>query len=129
MDAQYSIVRARIYEAEKQDPVKNLKQGKCRVAKIATRRGHAATARKVAKETGVSWRTILNDVKFKEAWERLQEISPKAAEIVLRDEVKDAKTELPKVPKEAFSFVANSQTPPLSRQGWRSRAYLMEALS
>jgi 16S rRNA G966 N2-methylase RsmD len=36
----------------------------------------------------------------------LQAISPKAAEIVLRDEVRDAKTQLPKVPPEVLSFVA-----------------------
>jgi hypothetical protein len=48
--------------------------------------------------------------------EALQQVSLQAAERVLRGEVRDA-------------FVANSQTPPLSRQGWRSRAYLMEALS
>jgi hypothetical protein len=64
------------------------------------------TATEVAQQTGVSRRTILNDVKFKEAWERLQEISPKAAEIVLRDEVRDAKTQLPKVPPEVLPFVA-----------------------
>jgi predicted DNA-binding transcriptional regulator YafY len=64
------------------------------------------TATEVAQQTGVSRRTILNDVKFKEAWERLQEISPKAAEIVRRDEVRDAKTQLPKVPSEALAFVA-----------------------
>jgi len=43
----------------KQNPILNLKQFQDdRVAKFATRQGHAATAKEVAAETGVSWRTI-----------------------------------------------------------------------
>jgi 5,10-methenyltetrahydromethanopterin hydrogenase len=57
---------------------------------------------------GVSYRTVQNAHRFGKVVETLQEISPQAAERVLRGEVRDAKTELPKVPKEAFSFVANS---------------------
>ena len=91
----------------KQNPILNLKQFQDdRSANFALRRGDHATAKEVAAETGVSWRTILNDVKFKEAWEALHEISPKAAEAVLRGEVKDALTMLPKVPENALAFVA-----------------------
>jgi hypothetical protein len=80
-------------------------------------------------QIGVSYRTVLNAAKFTDAVEALQEVSPQAAERVLRSEVRDALTMLPKVPKEAFSFVANSQTPPLfrGRAGGRER-YVMEAL-
>jgi hypothetical protein len=105
-DAQYSFVRARIYEALKKAPHRPPQNEKD--SNLLSFSGHDATAKEVAKLTGVHWTTILRDVKFKKACERLQEISPKAAEIVLRDEVRDAKTQLPKVPKEAFSFVANS---------------------
>jgi hypothetical protein len=105
-DAQYSIVRARIYEALKKAPHRPPQNEKD--SNLLSFSGHDATAKEVATLTGVHWTTILRDVKFKKACERLQEISPKAAEIVLRDEVRDAKTQLPKVPKEAFSFVANS---------------------
>jgi len=103
-DQQRSIVRARLYEARKRSPHRPLKNEKD--ANFSSFRGHDATAKEVAAETGVSWRTILNDVKFKEAWEALHEISPKAAEAVLRGEVKDALTMLPKVPENALEFVA-----------------------
>jgi len=76
--------------------------------------GHHATAEAVAYMIGVSYRTVQNAHRFGKVVEALQEVSPKAAERVLRGEVRDALTELPKVPEEALSFVvlANFQRRP-----------------
>jgi len=71
--------------------------------------GSQATAKKIAQITGVSPITVLRAHRFGKVVEALQEVSPQAAERVLRGEVRDA-------------LVANSQTPPRLRQGWRSRA-------
>ena len=68
--------------------------------------GHHATAEAIAHMIGVSYRTVQNAHRFGKVVEALQKISPQAAERVLRGEVRDALTELPKVPKEAVSFVA-----------------------
>jgi hypothetical protein len=113
-DAERSIVRARIYEIKKKPRGRPQKEENVQNLDIFLEEESSDqedTATEVAHQLGVSRATIFNDVKFKEAWERLQEISPKAAEIVLRDEVRNAKTELPKVPLEALPFVVspNSQ--------------------
>jgi hypothetical protein len=118
-DAERSIVRARIYEIKKKPRGRPPKEENVQNLHIFSEEEEDIsedTATEVAQQTGVSRRTILNDVKFKEAWERLQEISPKAAEIVRRDEVRDAKTQLPKVPPEVLPFVAlaNFQRRPTS---------------
>jgi hypothetical protein len=76
------------------------------VVNLTTFTGHAATARALAKQIGVGEKTIRRAEKFTDAVEMLREVSPQAVERVLRGEVRDALTELPKVPKEAFSFVA-----------------------
>jgi hypothetical protein len=108
-------VIGRIYNTLKQNPVLNLKPfqsgengegAKDREEKFTSLKGSDATARAVAKATGVSEKTVRNAGKFAEAVAALERISPKAAEIVRRDEVRDAKTQLPKVPEEMFSFVA-----------------------
>jgi hypothetical protein len=61
--------------------------------------------------------TVRRAEKFADAVEALQEVSPQAAERVLRGEVRDALTELPKVASEARSFVAlaNFQRRPTNR--------------
>jgi hypothetical protein len=61
--------------------------------------------------------TVRRAEKFTDAVEALQEVSPQAAERVLRGEVRDALTELPKVASEARSFVAlaNFQRRPTNR--------------
>jgi hypothetical protein len=109
-DQQRAIVMGRLYKTVKQNPILNLKpfqkDNGDRVAKFATLSGSAATARALAEQLGVSERTVRNAEKFADAVEALQEVSPEAAERVLRGEVRDALTELPKVPKEALSFVA-----------------------
>jgi hypothetical protein len=114
-DSQRTEVIGRIYNTLKQNPVLNLKPfqsgengegAKDREEKFTSLKGSDATARAVAKATGVSEKTVRNAGKFAEAVAALERISPKAAEIVRRDEVRDAKTQLPKVPEEMFSFVA-----------------------
>ena len=76
------------------------------MVKLTTFSGHAATARVIAEQVGVGEKTVRNAEKFADAVEALQEVSPQAAERVLRSEVRDALTMLPKVPKEALAFVA-----------------------
>jgi hypothetical protein len=78
--------------------------------------GRDATAKKIASMTGVSAATVKRAHQFGKVVEALQEVSPQAAERVLRGEVRGA-------------FVANSQTPPLfrGRAGGLER-YVMEAL-
>jgi hypothetical protein len=64
--------------------------------------GHHATAEAIAHMIGVSYRTVQNAHRFGKVVETLQEISPQAAERVLRGEVRDALTELPKVASANF---------------------------
>jgi len=73
-----------------------------RVPNFGTRLGSAATARAIAEQFGVGKTTVRNAEKFADAVEALQEISPQAAERVLRGEVRDALTELPKVASANF---------------------------
>ena len=106
-DEQRAVVIGRLYKTVKQNPVLNLKQFQShREANFASRLGSDATARAIAAQIGVGERTVRNAAKFTEAVEALQQVSPKAAEVVLRGEVKDALTMLPKVPEEALEFVA-----------------------
>jgi hypothetical protein len=109
-DEQRAVVMGRLYKTVKQNPLLNLKQFQTdnsdRVLNLSTRRGSAATARAVAEQLGVGQATVRRAEKFADTVEELQQISPQAAERVLRGEVRDALTELPKVPKEALSFVA-----------------------
>jgi hypothetical protein len=108
-DEQRAVVMGRLYKTVKQNPILNLKpfQGNGdREVKFSSLRGSNATARAIAEQIGVSEKTVRNSEKFAEAVEALQKISPQAAERVLRGEVRDALTELPKAPKEALSFVA-----------------------
>jgi hypothetical protein len=109
-DEQRAVVMGRLYKTVKQNPILNLKQFQTdngdRVDNLSTRSGSAATAKAIAKQIGVSEKTVRNSEKFADAVETLQEISPQAAERVLRGEVRDALTELPKVPSEALPFVA-----------------------
>jgi hypothetical protein len=77
-----------------------------RRVKFTRQKGDHITAEVIGKHFGVSEKTVRNAEKFAETVEALQEVSPQAAERVLRGEVRDALTALPKVPKEAVSFVA-----------------------
>jgi aspartokinase len=104
----------RLYKTVKQNPVLNLKQFQTdngdRELKLSSRSGSDATARAIAEQVGVGQATVRRAEKFADAVEALQEVSPEAAERVLRGEVRDA-------------FVANGQNPAaFSRQGGRSGA-------
>jgi predicted transcriptional regulator len=109
-DEQRAVVIGRLYKTVKQNPILNLKpfqkDNSARVPKLSTLEGSAATARAIAEQVGVGQATVRRVEKFADAVETLQQISSQAAERVLRGEVRDALTELPKVPKEVFSFVA-----------------------
>jgi len=48
------------------------------------RRGSHATARAIAEQIGVNELTVRRSAQFYEAYEALQQVSPKAAEAVLR---------------------------------------------
>jgi DNA-directed RNA polymerase specialized sigma subunit len=83
----------RLYKTVKQNPILNLKQfqsrengedAEDREEKFTSRKGSDATARAVAKATGVSEKTVRNAGKFADAVEALQQVSPEAARIVLR---------------------------------------------
>jgi hypothetical protein len=91
----------RLYKTVKLDPHRPTKEEK--VVKLTTFTGHAATARALAKQIGVGEKTIRRAEKFTDAVEMLREVSPQAVERVLRGEVRDALTELPKVPKGSVS--------------------------
>jgi hypothetical protein len=86
-DSQRTEVIGRIYNTLKQNPVLNLKQfqsgengegAEDREEKFTSRKGSDATARAVAKATGVSEKTVRNAGKFAEAVAALERISPKA---------------------------------------------------
>jgi hypothetical protein len=109
----------RLYKTVKRDPIKNLKQFSDgfrfmdedelplrRLCNLQSRKGDPITAKIIAAYASVSATTVWRAEKFADAVRALQEISPQAAERVLRGEVRDALTELPKVPKEALAFVA-----------------------
>jgi hypothetical protein len=98
----------RLYGSVKLAPHRPTKEDENGV-KLTPFSGSQATAKKIAQITGVSPITVLRAHRFGKVVEALQEVSPQATERVLRGEVRDA-------------LVANSQTPPRSRQGWRSRA-------
>jgi N6-adenosine-specific RNA methylase IME4 len=109
-DEQRTVVIGRLYKAVKQNTILNLKRFQTengdRVDKLSTRSGSAATAKAIAEQVGVNEKTVRRAEKFADAVEALREVSPQAAERVLRGEIRDALTELPKVPSEALSFVA-----------------------
>jgi len=110
------MVIGRLYKTIKKEPHRPTKEENG--VNFTPFSGSHATARAIAEQLGVSEKTVRNSEKFADAVETLQEISPQAAERVLRGEVRDALTELPKVPEEALSFVANGQNPAaFSRQG------------
>jgi hypothetical protein len=103
-DEQRAVVIGRLYKTVKLAQGRPPKDEK--VDKLSTFSGSAATARAIAEQIGVNEKTVRRAEKFADAVETLQQVSPKAAERVLFGEVRDALTELPKVPKEAVSFVA-----------------------
>jgi hypothetical protein len=116
-DEQRAVVIGRLYKTVKKEPHRPTKEGNG--LNLSPFSGSHATAWAIAKQVGVGQATVRRAEKFTDAVEALQEVSPQAAERVLRGEVRDALTMLPKVPKEALSFVAsaNFQRRPANRAG------------
>jgi hypothetical protein len=107
-DEQRAVVMGRLYKAVKLAQGRPPKDEK--VDNLSTFSGSAATAKAIAAQVGVNEKTVRRAEKFADVVEALHEVSPQAAERVLRGEVRDA-------------FVANGQNPAaFSRQGGRSRA-------
>jgi hypothetical protein len=104
-DEQRAFIMHRLYGSVKLAPHRPTKEEK-KDEKFSSFSGHNATAEAVAQMVGVSYRTVQNAHRFGKVVEALQEISPQAVARVLWGEVRDALTALPKVPKEALSFVA-----------------------
>jgi hypothetical protein len=103
-DEQRAVVIGRLYKTIKKEPHRPTKEGNG--LKLSPFSGSHATARAIAEQVGVGQATVRRAEKFADAVETLQQVSPQAAERVLRGEVRDALTELPKVPEEALMFVA-----------------------
>jgi hypothetical protein len=102
-DEQRAVVIGRLYKTIKKEPHRPTKEENG--LKLIPFSGSHATARAIAEQVGVGQATVRRAEKFADAVEALQGVSPKAAERVLRGEVRDA-------------FVANSQNPAaFSRQG------------
>jgi hypothetical protein len=104
-DEQRAFIMHRLYGSVKLAPHRPTEEEK-KGENFSPFSGHHATAEAIAHMIGVSYRTVQNAHRFGKVVEALQEISPQAAERVLRSEVRDALTALPKVPKEALAFVA-----------------------
>jgi len=102
-DEQRAFIMHRLYGSVKLAPHRPTEEEK-KGDNLSPFSGHHATAEAIAHMIGVSYRTVLRAHRFGKVVEALQEVSPQAAERVLRGEVRDA-------------FVANSQTPPRLRQG------------
>jgi hypothetical protein len=107
-DEQRAFIMHRLYGSVKLAPHRPTKEEK-KDEKFSSFSGHNATAEAVAYMIGVSYRTVQNAHRFGKVVEALQEVSPQAAERVLRGEVRDALTALPKAPEEVL---ANSQHRP-----------------
>jgi hypothetical protein len=100
-DEQRAFIVHRLYGSVKLAPHRPTKEENA--LKLSAFSGRDATAKKIASMTGVSAATVKRAHQFGKVVEALQEVSPQAAERVLRGEVRDALTELPKVPKEALA--------------------------
>jgi len=116
-DEQRAFIMHRLYGSVKLAPHRPTKEENA--LNLSAFLGRDATAKKIASMTGVSAATVKRAHQFGKVVEALQEVSPQAAERVLRGEVRDALTALPKVPSEALSFVAsaNFQRRPANRAG------------
>jgi hypothetical protein len=88
-DEQRAFIMHRLYGSVKLAPHRPTKEEK-KDEKFSSFSGHNATAEAVAQMVGVSYRTVQNAHRFGKVVEALQEISPQAAERVLRGEVRDA---------------------------------------
>jgi len=97
-DEQRALVLGRLYHREKMRAPREIELSKIgghSDLQIEEVRGHNATARKIAAQTGVGEKTVRRAADFAEAFEKVQEISPKAAQKILLGEVEGAIKHLP----------------------------------
>jgi len=101
IDEQRSYVLGRLYERRKKQGERKdiVKEGTELVDKLPTSLGSAATAKEIAKQAGVNEKTVRRAADFAVAVDKVKEIDSEVANQVLRGNIKDAKTELPKLVK------------------------------
>jgi N6-adenosine-specific RNA methylase IME4/truncated hemoglobin YjbI len=112
-DEQRLLVLGRMYERRKKDQMQNLKQFSSGQIVHSEREGTAATAKAIAAVAGVNEKTVRRAAEFAKAVDKVKEVSPEAAEKILKGEVKDAVTFLPKLIQgapEKISVVAEKIT-------------------
>lgn len=100
-------VNSRVIDINSKDMVNKLKNKK--EVNLTSISLPNATAREVAEEVGVGEKTVRRAAAFTEALDRVREENPRAAERILRGEVRDAITALPEVARkkpEMLSAVA-----------------------
>ncbi len=97
IDEQRSYVLGRLYERRKKRIGRPSKDEK--VENFSTFCGNASTAKEIALQARVNERTIRNAADFAKAVDKVKEIDPEVANKVLKGNIKDAKTELPKLVK------------------------------
>ena len=106
IDEQRTYVLGRLYERRKKNAWRPVGD---KGEKFSPFTGHHATAKEIAKQSGVNERTVRNAVKFAKAVDEIKEVSPVAADRILRGELTGAITRLPKIKKkypEAFHKAA-----------------------
>ena len=92
-DAQRTYILGKLYQLTKLEPHRPSNNG----VKFTPFTGSHATAKGIASLAKVGEKTVRLAAEFAEAVDRVRELNPKAAERILSDEVKDAKTLLPKI--------------------------------
>lgn len=97
IDEQRSYVLGRLYERKKKRMGRPLEDEKGE--KFSPFKGNHATAKEIAEQSGVSERTVRNAADFAKAVDKVKEIDWGIANEVLKGNIKDAKTELPKLVK------------------------------
>jgi N6-adenosine-specific RNA methylase IME4/ParB-like chromosome segregation protein Spo0J len=99
-DEQRAVIVGRMYERQKK-AAHRPKLEENNVDKLSTFSGTAATAKSIAEKVGANEKTVRRSAEFVKALDKIKEIKPEATEKILKGEVKDAITTLPKVAKEA----------------------------
>ena len=89
----------RLYERRKKIKELNLKKGPKGQFVLSGNLGINATAKEIAKQSGVNEKTVRRAADFAVAVDKVKEIDSEVANQVLRGNIKDAKTELPKLVK------------------------------
>jgi hypothetical protein len=95
-DAQRTYILGKLYQMMKLDRGRPSEEKRENFSRLPSSDGHA-TAEAIASLAKVSERTVRLASDFAEAVDKVRELNPKAAERILLNEVKDAKTLLPKI--------------------------------